>query len=106
MSPPEEAALRGRIGAHVLHSRHDPRETTRAARSAFLAKFEAQVDPEGLLPETERQRRAEHARRAHFARLALASSRARARIRDRNKAAMGKTAATEEVRGDGARSSA
>jgi hypothetical protein len=76
---PATATLRGRIGAYVQHSRHDPRETTRAARSAFLARFECQVDPQGLLPEPERRRRAESARKAHFARMAFLSARARRR---------------------------
>ena len=74
-----EAALRGRIGALVLHSRTDPRATTAKARAAFLAGFAPIVDPEGQLTEEERQRRALYARRAYFSRLALKSSRARAR---------------------------
>jgi hypothetical protein len=74
---PEEMALRGRIGAHVSQSRHDPRILTASARAAFLAKFEREADPDGTLPEEERRRRAEHARKAYFARLALASARAR-----------------------------
>ena len=74
---PEEMALRGRIGAHVSKSRHDARILTAQARAAFLHRFEREVDPDGTLPEEERQRRAEHARKAYFARLALASARAR-----------------------------
>ena len=66
-------ALRGRIGAYRLHACHDPRETTAAARQAFLARFETEVDPAGVLPPAERQRRALSARRAYFARLALKS---------------------------------
>src|SRR4051794_26372612 len=75
---PADMALRGRIGAHRLHATHDPRETTAQARSAFLARFEDEVDPDHTLPEAERQRRAEHARKAYFARLALKSARTRA----------------------------
>src|SRR3954467_7644157 len=86
---------RGRIGAFVTHSRHDPRETTAKARAAFLARFEREVDPEGSLPEAERRRRAEHARKAHFARLALKSARTRARNHNRKKAAESKPAASE-----------
>lgn len=82
---PEVAALRGRIGAHITHSRHDPRETTANARAAFLARFEREVDPDGLLPPDERRRRAEHARKAHFARLALRSVEKRARSRAAHK---------------------
>ena len=78
---PAEMALRGRIGAFVTHSRHDPRETTRPARAKFLAKFEDQVDPDRVLPEAERQRRAEMARKAYFAQLAHKSARTRRRMR-------------------------
>lgn len=80
MSPlsPERAALLGRIGAHVAHSRHDLKELTQRAREAFLATFDREVDPECTLPEEERKRRAESARKAHFARLALRSAEARA----------------------------
>lgn len=74
---PEEARLRGRIGAHTLHSRHDPTQTTAKARASFLARFEREVDPDRILAPEERQRRAEQARKAYFARLALASARAR-----------------------------
>ncbi len=78
---PDEAALRGRIGAFVLHSKYDSRETTANARARFLDRFEREVDPDGTLPESERRRRAQYARKAHFARLALASSRARSKGR-------------------------
>ena len=70
-------ALRGRIGAYATHAAHDPRETTANARAAFLQRFERDVDPEGVLPEDERRRRAAYARKAYFARLALRSARAR-----------------------------
>jgi hypothetical protein len=70
-------ALRGKIGAHVLHATHDSTEVTRPAREAFLAGFARQVDPDQTLSDSERQKRAGHARRAHMARLALASARAR-----------------------------
>jgi hypothetical protein len=74
---PAERGLRARIGAYAMHGRHDVRETTTKARTAFLAKFERQADPDGVLPPAERQRRAERLRSAHFARLALASAKAR-----------------------------
>jgi hypothetical protein len=76
---PADMARRGRIGAHRLHATHDSRETTAPARSAFLARFEDEVDPDHTLPDAERQRRAEHARKAYFARLALRSARTRSR---------------------------
>lgn len=74
---PEQRSLRARIAAHAMHSKHDSRDTSAAGRAAFLARFEAEVDPEGVLPAAERTRRAEHARKAYFARLALKSAKAR-----------------------------
>ena len=63
---PSQRSLRSRIAAYTLHATHDPRETTQAARIAFMARFEREVDPEGILPPVERDRRAEAARRAYF----------------------------------------
>jgi hypothetical protein len=49
-----------------------------------LARFEREVDPSGELSVDERRRRAEHARQAHMARLALLSVQSRrARATDR-----------------------
>jgi len=70
-------SLRGKIGAAVLHSRYDASETTAKARQAFLDRFEREVDPDGVLPEAERCRRAGYARTAHFTRLALKSAESR-----------------------------
>jgi hypothetical protein len=70
---PEEMARRGRIGAHVLHSRHDSHEIAARAREGLTKKYLDQVDPDRTLPEPERLRRAEHARRAHLARAARLS---------------------------------
>src|SRR5215213_4976250 len=78
---PEEISRRGRIGAHMLHSRHDSRETTAKARATFLEQFECEVDPDGTLSPEERRRRAEHARKAHFTRLARLSAAARRKDR-------------------------
>lgn len=75
---PHVMALRGRIGAAVTHARHDARETTAKARATFLDRFEGEVDPDDVLPVEERQRRAAHARSAHFRRLALKSAATRA----------------------------
>ena len=75
---PRERTLRARLGAHVLHAQRDSRAITQPARAAAFQRFIDQVDPERILPETERLRRAEHARRAHMTRIALKSVRARA----------------------------
>ena len=72
-----ERSLRARLAAYALHAQRDPRETTANGRAAFLARFDREVDPEGLLEPDERQRRAEQARRAYFARLSLAAIKAR-----------------------------
>lgn len=79
MRDPVDLALRGRIGAHLLHARYDSRALTANARAAFLSSFERAVDPDGVLPAEERRRRAAHLRAAHFARLARLSALARRR---------------------------
>jgi len=48
------------------------------ARDGFMATFLKQVDPNQVLPEPERQRRATAVMRAHMHALALKSSKARA----------------------------
>jgi hypothetical protein len=83
-----ERSLAGRVGAYIVHSLYDGLEITAAARAAFRSKFEREVDPEGLLPEPERLRRAEMARKAHVAKLALKSAQARRRKRERREAAI------------------
>ena len=75
---PVEMARRGRIGAYARLAKHDARELTAPARTAFLSRFEKDVDPDGTLPPEERERRAAFARKAHFARLARLSAIARA----------------------------
>jgi hypothetical protein len=82
---PEQRAMRARLAAHTRWSREDPHDPNgamaraRAKSPQSLAYWARQVDPDNTLPETERQRRAEHARKAYMTGLALKSSRARAR---------------------------
>jgi hypothetical protein len=76
---PGERILQGRVGAYVCHSRGSTNTT--AARAAFNQRFLDEVDPDRVLPEAERDRRASYARRAHFAKLALKSVQARRRAR-------------------------
>ena len=75
-----ERTLRGRIGALSLHAQG--KTNTGPARAKFLARFDAEVDPDGVLPEAERSKRAEQARKLYFTRLALKS----AETRRKNKA--------------------
>jgi hypothetical protein len=65
------------VGRHGRPHRQDA-----PARAAFLDRFEREVDPAGVLDPAERARRAEHAKKAHFLRLALKSAQVRARKQD------------------------
>jgi hypothetical protein len=97
----KQAALRGRIGAYARLSRYDAQETTKQAREKFLDRFYDEVDPERKLPPLERERRADFARKAYFARLALKSAKARAKGSAKKMATLHNVAMTE-VRGNGA----
>jgi hypothetical protein len=65
------------MAAYAMHAKNDPKVTTAKARATFLARFVDQVDPDRTLPERERERRAEAARKCYYAGLALRSSQAR-----------------------------
>ena len=71
-----DASLRGRIGGYTKAAKHPADELTTAARRGFMARFEPQ-DPD--LDQAERQRRAQAALKAHMAKLAYLSSKARGR---------------------------
>lgn len=78
MSPHSERSLVASIAAHESWAKCDDRSArTAKARKAALDRFEKEVDPEGVLTPAERARRAEHARKAYFQRLALKSAQAR-----------------------------
>lgn len=72
-----QRSQRARVAALAMHAQG--KTNTAPGTAAFLARFEREVDPDGQLSEAERRGRALAARRAYFARLALASSRARSR---------------------------
>jgi hypothetical protein len=79
---PSLRSLRNRIAAHVMHGKHDARQTTAAARkaagSALDTRLLAEID--GLTPgldSAERQRRLHHLRKAYFSRLALKAAQIR-----------------------------
>ena len=74
---PEERSLIGRIGGYARAAKYDGRAVTKAARAAYLAKWVNEVDPERVLPEAERDRRAEAALKSHMAKLAFRSAQAR-----------------------------
>jgi hypothetical protein len=76
---PAQRIIRARIAAHASWSRTPDRAArTAPAREAALSRFCRQVDPDFRLPEHERLKLAESARRAYFTSLAYRSSRARA----------------------------
>jgi len=78
MASQSDYQLRAKIAAHSRWAMTADRSAaTKPARTAFNARFDRQVDPDGLLAPEERARRAESARRAYFARLAYSSARAR-----------------------------
>jgi len=75
---PSDRVLVARLAAHESWARTPDRTArTAPARQAALDRFEQQVDPSGTLDPAERARRAEHARKAYFTRLALKSAQAR-----------------------------
>lgn len=73
-----DRTLAATIAAHESWANTADRSArTAPARAALMARFEREVDPDGMLAPDERARRAEHKRKAYFARLALKSAQAR-----------------------------
>ncbi len=70
-----------RIGAYILHAKHDSLEITREARKAAASKRErdarAEIDPDDTLEDEEWARRFRLWQRAYFTRLARKSVEAR-----------------------------
>ena len=74
---PNERSQQARAAAHALHSQYDSRQLTKNARHKFNERFLDQVDPDRILLDAERLRRADHARKAYFIDLALKSAKVR-----------------------------
>jgi hypothetical protein len=75
---PAQRTLLAQAAAHSSWAKTTDRTArTEPARRAALSRFEREVDPDEQLDATERQRRAESARRAYFRYLAVRSARAR-----------------------------
>lgn len=75
---PQERTVQARAAAlQSWANTGNPSARTVRARGAFRARFEREVDPEGVLDPPERARRGEYARKAYMARLALKSAQAR-----------------------------
>lgn len=100
MSDPARVA-QGRIGGHVTASRLDMREVAARARRGLRARFEREVDPDLILSEEERARRADHAIAAYYGRLSLKAAEARRRkTRKHADATEGKSAASAQATED------
>jgi hypothetical protein len=77
---PQQRSIRASIAAHTRWSREDPAATAARGQAGLLARFDREVrEAEPGLSEAEYERRAASAYKAHMGRLALASSKARAR---------------------------
>jgi uncharacterized membrane protein len=70
-------SLPHQIAANTRWSKEDPTAQGIRMRAGLEAKFLREVDPDNQLPEAERRRRAESARKAFYQRLALTSAKAR-----------------------------
>jgi hypothetical protein len=71
-------SLHARRMSHLRWSKvKDRTAATKPGRDGLLRRFELQVDPDGTLDPAERAKRAENARRAFYADLALKSAAAR-----------------------------
>jgi hypothetical protein len=80
---PQQRMRRARIAAHASWANTADRQgRTGPATAAFLARFERQVDPLGVLEPEIRATMAEHARRAYMLQLAEKSAKARRRAAD------------------------
>lgn len=102
-STPAERRLAAQIAAHESWAQTPDRSArTAKARAALMAKFEAEADPEGKMLPSERARRAEHLRKAHFQRLALASAKARRIAKESTKRAASADAVLGSLGGDAA----
>src|SRR5437764_13800276 len=87
----QQRSLQSRLAAYRAWERTaDASARTAPARRAAMARFERQVDPQGVLSAEERARRATAAMRAYFTALALRSSRARAKAAVVKRAAGGR----------------
>jgi hypothetical protein len=79
---PEQRRLRASIAINERWARASAADRENAGlrgQAGLRARFEREVDPDGQLDPAERARRAGNKYAAHMARLALASSKARAR---------------------------
>ena len=78
---PGERSLRASLAANARWAKTSRADASGQARKGQQRRFEAGVDPEGVLSPVERAARADNARRAHMRRMALRSAQVRRRRR-------------------------
>lgn len=77
---PEQLTLRGRVAAHARWSKEDPSGNALRGQQGLRDRFDREArETEPGLTDAEYARRAASAYKAHMARLAFASSKARTR---------------------------
>jgi hypothetical protein len=75
---PAQRSIRASLAAHSRWAQEtDRKEAMQPALNGMLARFERQVDPDGVLNPAERAKRAESAKKAYYRALQLKSSRSR-----------------------------
>jgi hypothetical protein len=79
-------STQARAAAHAAHAKHGGHAMTRKARAKFFSRFEDEVDPDRVLPEDERRRRAESARRAHMTKLSMKAAKKRSAMQQASQA--------------------
>ncbi|MGO9382580.1 MAG: hypothetical protein ACLP4W_10925 [Mycobacterium sp.] len=95
---PAQLSERARIAANTRWAKEPDRlAATAPGRRAMLEVLECQVDPEGILPPTERAKRAENARKAQLARARLKASRKRQETAALARADFARTKLVEEA---------
>lgn len=76
---PTQRMLRAQVAAYARWARTPQAERTangKRGHAALLARFEQELDPDGVLPPDERARQVDRLYRAHMARVRLARSKA------------------------------
>lgn len=75
---PAQRRMRASAAALTRWAKTDDRQAaTKPARVGYMARWEREVDPDGVLPIDERAKRASLALKAHMTGLALRSSKSR-----------------------------
>lgn len=75
---PEQRKQRARMAGLANHAKNGPMATA-AARRGLEARWEREVDPDGVLTPQELERRVAQKRKAHMARMTFLASQARTR---------------------------